>query len=105
MGVVSNFLKHRLHPKTIASEIFSGLVGRVSHGASELAHGLFTQGPAYVPYGQDTMPVAAPDAAVQDVATPEPEAPAMPSPEEQYQTQVALYAMRGPSATQRGPSL
>ncbi len=108
MGVVSDlggFLKHRLHPKTIASEVLGTVIGRVSHGASELAHGLFTQGAAYVPYGQDTLPVSPPDEPVEPAQAEAVATPAMPSLEEQYRTQVALYAMRGQSVTHQGPSL
>ena len=110
MGFIKNLGQtalSRLNPKTIVSEVLETVIGRMSHGASEVAQGLFTQGAAYVPYGQDAMPIAAPDAAATEApASAEPEAPAaMPSPDEQYQTQVAMHAMRGQSPTHQGPSL
>ncbi len=95
----------RLHPKTIASEVLATAIGRVSHGASEVAHGLFTQGPAYVPYGQDTMPVSAANEPVQ-ASQAEVEAPAaVPSLDEQYQANLSLYAQRSTPAKDQTLSL
>ena len=86
MGVfatIGNHLKNRLSLKTIASEMASTITDRIiPHGAAELAHGIITQSTAYVPYGQETVPVADADA-VQD--TP-------PSLAEQYQASLAMNA-------------
>ena len=108
MGIASDvgrIIKARLSLKTIASEVLATVIGRVSHGASEVAHGLFTQGPAYVPYGQDTMPVSAADERVQAAQAELEATAAAPSPLEQYQTNLSLYAQRSAPAKDQTPSL
>ena len=55
MGLI-DLLKHRLNPRTIATEMDAGVVRLAGQGAAEAAQAIFT-GQGFVPYGPTDRPV------------------------------------------------
>ena len=113
MGFSSAAKKVGSAVKAVAVVVVDTLAYRmIPHGASELAHALFTQGSGYVPYGQESMPGAEPDA-----VSPQTEATVAPASvesasvaevkplQEQYQDLVAMYGQRSSPQKDQTPSL